>query len=70
MFTIESNVSPKSNSKYKQANETIAAMKIGQSFVMPAPGLPSPVYTEAKRLGVKITIRKESPGFYRIHRIG
>lgn len=70
MFTIESDVPFREAGKYTQARKTLAEMEVGQSFVFPAPSLPSPVYTEAKKIGVKIAIRKESPGFYRIHRVG
>ena len=54
--------------KWAQAEAALKKMGVGDSFLFPSPGVPSPLYGTAKAAGVKVSIGKVADGQYRIWR--
>lgn len=54
--------------KWAQAEAALAKMGVGDSFLFPSSGVPSPLYGAAKRVGVKVSVGKVADGQYRVWR--
>ena len=69
-ITIEKNVplSRPNNGKYAAAAAAMKTMAVGDSFMFPAEGMPSPLYGLGKEAGIKVAVREIGQGQYRVWR--